>query len=105
MPPLPSSSKVYHSLLTLSTAWPTDKLRPTLQFGIALKAATDRIFTGDAVAVLEGKGVQVTELESERIVKAQKMEDSLRRLLADSALKEVRTNADRINQSSLLNFL
>lgn len=101
MPPKPSSAAVYQTLKSISATWPIDKLRPTLQLSGAISSASDRIFgvlpsssTSTASSsklpteVIE-KG-PVKELDPKQLEKANLMIESLDRLLANSALKEVR---------------
>ncbi|BGP13330.1 hypothetical protein JCM10213_001483 [Rhodosporidiobolus nylandii] len=67
----------------VADAWPQDKLRPR-QFRDAIRQAADRAFAVEGTAQHQA---QLRELSPVQIAKAKEAEASLRRLLANEALK------------------
>ena len=94
------SQSVKSSLLRLAQAWPVDKLRPTLQFGGALQAATARIFdlpplpatvekAQNATASIAANAEGGKELNGRSLDNAEKSLAALSRILSSSAKKTV----------------
>lgn len=87
-----TTQSLRHSLRTLASSWPTDKLRPAIQFSAAIDKASDRIFyatpagEGAGEGAVKGKEVELSPVQQR---KAQQTAESLQRLLNNSASKAV----------------
>ncbi|ORY80679.1 hypothetical protein BCR35DRAFT_88966 [Leucosporidium creatinivorum] len=80
-----STSSLRQSLRSLAQAWPTDKLRPAIQFSAAIDKASQRIFYAEPTA--EGAERREIDLSEVQKRKAQQTVQSLERLLNNSASK------------------
>ena len=98
------SQSVKTSLLRLARAWPADRLRPTLQFGGALQAATARIFDLPPLLATAEKAPNATapieevvqggkELNGRSLENAEKSLAALSRIFTSSAKHAVRLSS------------
>lgn len=74
------------SFLSAAQSWPVDKLRPTLNFGAALEAATTRIFDNPSPSASPA----LKQLTPSQLLKAERTFISLQNLMTDTARNAVR---------------
>lgn len=98
MPPVASTSAIAHrALLQLAAKWPADPLRPSMQFGAAIKAASQRIFEAPPIpfdsatpSTADPVVAAARELTGASLANAQKSAEALERLLENRARQAVR---------------
>ena len=106
------SQTVKSSLLQIARSWPADKLRPTLQFGGAIQAATARIFDLPPLPATAEKAQNATapideahkagkELIGNNLENAEKSLAALSRILNSSARKAVSLRSSCLGDSSI----
>ncbi|GAA5964485.1 hypothetical protein JCM3765_006301 [Sporobolomyces pararoseus] len=85
----PSSQALRAALETAATQWPTDVLRPSLQFSDSIRKASDRIFLPSTATTSPQTPYQgpLNELSRVQQQKAEQAIASLHRLIENRALK------------------